>query len=343
MREADDAIALLLTVEPGADPGPAVRGTCLTVPADHPPFARAFLDRWRPDACLWACGGIRAALMDATLRRAPMIVAGARAEPAVGGRLGLPSAILSRMRRVLAIDPRDAQAWRRLGAPMGRVEVAGPLQAASVPPAHDEAMRRAIAGRLAGRPVWFAVAVPDALLPAVIEAHGAILRRMHRTLLILEPASGGMPPGLDPARTVVHDPDGADDTGLEDVHEVLVTRDPEQRGLWYRVAPVTLMGDTLETDLGAAPFPADPDAPAGLGSALVHGGATGAFSRAYARLSTREASHEVTGPAEVASAVEALLSPDRAARQARAAWSVVTRGAETTDRLAALLLDAMER
>ena len=335
-------MGLLLTTEPGAPPAlPRTDAAAsLTAPADHPPFARAFLAHWRPDACVWASGTIRPALMDAALRRGPVTVAGARAEPARGRSLRLPRAILSRVHRVLAIDGPDAQAWRRLGAALGRVEVAGPLQSASPPPPHDEAARRAIAGALAGRPVWFAAAVPGEALGAVLGAHAAILRRTHRALLILEPASRSAPPELDPARMAVHDPDG-DDEAPSDVHEVLVTLDPALRGLWHRVAPVTLMGDTLVAEPDGGVPPADPDAPAALGSAVVHGPHLGPYAYSYARLMAAGASREVARPTDVAAAVEALLAPDRAARQAHAAWSVVTRGAEATDRLADLVLDVM--
>ena len=334
---------MVLTTEPAGRPPTAPEGAlaAMTAPADHPPFVRAFLDRWRPDACVYASGHLRPALMDGAMRRMPVVVAGARAEPARGRPLRLPAALLSRAHRVMALDGRDAQGWRRLGAPTERVEVAGPLQACAVPPPDDERARRAIAGRLAGRPVWFAPGVPDALAGAVLDAHAAVLRRSHRALLVIETASGRVPGGLDPARAVEHDPEDPEGCAVEDVHEVVLVRGAALRGVWFRMAPVTLMADTLTAEAARAET-ADPDAPAALGSALVHGPHPGARAEAYARLLAEGASLEVAGPGEVAAAVEALLAPDRAARQAHAAWSVVTRGAEATDRLAALLMEAMD-
>ena len=346
LREEDGATTLVVTIEPSARapvrPEGAMAG--MTAPADHPPFVRAFLDRWRPDACVYASGRLRPALMDGAMRRMPLVVAGARAEPARGRALRLPAALMSRAHRVMALDARDAQGWRRLGAPSDRVEVSGPLQTCALPPPDEERARREIAERLAGRPVWFACAVPDALTGAVIEAHGAILRRSHRALLVIEPASGRMPRGLDPARVAEHDAEDPEGCAVEDVHEVVLARGAALRGLWFRMAPVTLMADTLAAarDGEEARARADPDAPAALGSAVVHGRHPGAREETYARLLAGEASLEVAGPDEVAGAIEALLAPDRAARQAHAAWSVVTRGAEATDRLAALLMEAMD-
>ena len=340
LRAEDDGLSLLLTSEPRerlAAPPDGVEAA-LTVPADHPPFTRAFLDRWRPDACVWASGLIRPALMDGAVRRAPLVIAGARAEAPHGRALGLAGAVTARAARAMALDGRDAQGWRRLGVEPSRIEISGPLQACGVPPRDDERTRRAIAERLAGRPVWFACAMPDAAAGGVRLAHEAILRRAHRALLVIEPASPGMPEGLDPERTVEHDPDEPEACAVEDVHEVVIARGPSLRGLWYRMAPVTLMADTLAPGGPRA----DPDAPAALGSAVVCGPHAAPLAEAYARLAAGGASTEVAGPGEIAEAVEALLTPDRAARQAHAAWSVVTRGAEATDRLAALLMELID-
>ena len=341
LREEDDGVSLLLTTEPDERPAAPPEGTlaALAAPADHPPFARTFMEHWRPDACVWASGGIRPALMDAALARAPLAVAGARAEAQPGRALRLPQALIGRARRVLALDARDAQAWRRLGIRWGHVEVTGPLQACATPPPDDEGARRALTARLAGRPVWFAPGVPDELVPTILEAHRVVLRRAHRALLVIEVAPGRTPGGIDPARAVRHDPGAPGGCAVEDAHEVVVAGGPTLRGLWYRLAPVTLLADTLAP--GHEPG-VHPDAPAALGSAVVHGLHHGTRAAAFARLAAEGASLEVPGPPAGGPAVEALLAPDRAARQAHAAWSVVTRGAEATDRLAVLLLEMMD-
>ena len=339
LREEDEETALLVTSEPEARPEAAPPGVAaaLTVPADHPPFARAFLDHWRPDACAWLSGTLRPALMDGAMARMPLVVAGARAEAPAVRALGVPAALMAQVRRVMALDMRDAQAWRRLGAPSDRVEVAGPLQSCAEPPPDDEPTRRTLTARLAGRVVWFAPAVPPALVPAVMTAHGQVLRRAHRALLVLEPA-GAVPEDLDPARTVTQTAGSPASCPFEDVHETIVVEGPGLEGLWYRMAPVTLLSDTLRPGLARI----DPDAPAALGSALVHGVHHGPHEDGYARLASEGASLELAHEGEAATAVEALLAPDRAARQAHAAWAVVTRGAEATDRLATTLVELMD-
>lgn len=339
LREEDEETTLLVTVEPDAARAPAPPGIAdvLRVPADHPPFARAFLDRWRPDACAWLSGTLRPALMDAAMTRMPLVVAGARADLQAAFAFGIPGALLRRARRVIALDQRDAQSWRRLGAPGDRVEVAGPLQTCAEPPPDDEPTRRALTPRLAGRPVWFAPAVPPALAGVVAQAHLGVLRRAHRALLVLE-LTDGSPADLDPSRAVRQDGANPAACAVEEVHETVVVDDPRLRGLWYRMASVTLMSDTLRPGLAVA----DPDGPAALGSALVHGTHHGPFADGYARLVAEGASLEIAGPDRAMGAVEALLAPDRAARQAHAAWSIVTRGAESTDRLAVTLFDLID-
>jgi 3-deoxy-D-manno-octulosonic-acid transferase len=339
LREEDDATTLVVTTEPEIGPGPAPPGVAAVqrVPADHPPFVRGFLERWRPDACVWTSAALRPAALHAATAAMPVVIAHARAETGAATALGIPAALLARVKRVMALDTRDAQTWRRLGAPTGCVEVGGALQACADPPPDDEAARRALTRQIAGRPVWFAPAIPDAVVGSVADAHRGILRRAHRALLAMEP-TGQAPPGLDPVRSTRQEGSRPEGCAVDEVHEMVVLDSPRLRGLWYRMASVTLMSDTLRPGLAAV----DPDAPAALGSAVVHGFHHGPHAAGYARLVAEGASLEIPGPRQVMGAVEALLAPDRAARQAHAAWSVVTRGAESTDRLALTLLDLVD-
>ena len=315
----------------------------LPAPAPHPAAAEAFLGRWRPGAAVWSSPRLVTPPLEAALGRCETAIAGVRAEPAAQGRaaraMGAPAALLRRAGRVLAIDAEDARAWRRLGAPPDRLRIAGPLQSGASLPPHDERRRAATAARLAGRPVWFAVAVPPDLAIPVLAAHRAILGRAHRALLVIEP-QGTLPESA------------LAEAGFEEAHvagargpavptpdtEILIAQGPGERGLWYRAAPVALMGDSF-AGLAAA----DPTVPAALGAAVVHGARAGALAPLYARLAGARASLPVPSPAAIGAAVESLLAPDRAAALAHAAWSVVTAGAEATDLLADWLIEALDR
>jgi 3-deoxy-D-manno-octulosonic-acid transferase len=62
-------------------------------------------------------------------------------------------------------------------------------------------------------------------------------------------------------------------------------------GLWYRVAPISLVGGSLQPIGGHNPFE-----PAALGSAILHGPYVTNFVDIYQRLSEAGAARLVTGP-----------------------------------------------
>ena len=201
-------------------------------------------------------------------------------------------------------------------------EVTGPLQEGPPLPADDEPRRSRLTAALEGRPVWFAVAVPPERQRDLVAAQTEIVSRSHRALLVMESEDG-----------VAWESPGA--PGPQE--RVLRATGPEERGLWFRAASVTLMGDSF--GLGGR---TDPLAPAALGSAVVHGPSTGLRDRSYARLHAAGGALRIERIEETAAAIDALLAPDRAAAQAAAAWEEVTRGAEATDRAAEILMGSLE-
>ena len=72
---------------------------------------------------------------------------------------------------------------------------------------------------------------------------------------------------------------------------------------------------------------------AALGSAIIHGPRTDPYGPVFGRLGAARATRAVASPSDLADALGDLLSPDRAARLAQAAWAVASDGAEVTDRI----------
>jgi 3-deoxy-D-manno-octulosonic-acid transferase len=108
-------------------------------------------------------------------------------------------------------------------------------------------------------------------------------------------------------------------------------------GLWYRISPISFVGGSLQPIGGHNPFE-----PAALGSAILHGPYVTNFVDIYQRLTEAKAARLVSGPDTLSEAVHELLSPDRAAAMAGAAWEVVSAGAEVTDRALAMILDRLD-
>jgi 3-deoxy-D-manno-octulosonic-acid transferase len=272
---------------------------------------------------------------------------------------GLQRTLLRRLRRILVTDAEAERSFRRAGARPWRLEVAGPLAVCAGPLAHNGAERGALAVRIGARPVWLAVAVPEAEEAVVLAAQQAAHRLAHRLLLILVPADPARGPALAAAAAALGlraARRGAEqEPGDED--QLYIADTEGELGLWYRLAPISFMAGTVSGALSAAEAGGrDPMEPAALGSAILHGALTGRRAESYARLVEAGACRplQVALPAQpgaaskaaaadaLAEAVVAHLAPDRIATMARAGWDVATAGAEATDRAVALVLEALD-
>lgn len=344
--EEEEGFGVLLTT--GADVPPVGGATLLeAVPPDLPAEARAFLNHWKPDLAVMAEGELRPALLhEAEEMGIPLVMVEARA-PAFpkdreGWWPGLMRALLSAFRAVHAVDGAAARAFRRAGAPPQAVVTVGRLEYPSVALPCTEAERAALARTLSTRPVWFAADLPEAEEDRIIEAHRAALKLTHRLLLILAPQKAER---LEALAQRLEDREGwavarryAEEEPDADCQVYLV--DPgAEFGLWYRLAPITFLGGSL-SDSGAT---RDPMEAAALGSALIHGPRAGIFGTALGRLAAAQATTLVGSASDLGEAVSDLLSPDRSARQAKAAWEAASDGREATDAALRLVRGMMEK
>ncbi len=235
-------------------------------------------------------------------------------------------------RRILLADRLSARVLRRLDVPSALFEVTGPIAEITDPLPCTEAERAALAQILSGRPVWAAIDVPKDEIDTVLAAHHEALRLAHRLLLILMPADASDVADLsariaDSGLTVARR--DRDEDPEEEV-QVWVATDPAELGLWYRLAPVSFMGGTLTPDgAGRSPMEA-----AALGSAIIHGPATEAAAEDYRRLDTGRATRRIATADQLPDALGELMSADRAAELAHAAWAVSSGGAATADLVA---------
>lgn len=313
---ARPGLGVVLTHPPGAlPPSQPLPPRTLALPAlpDDPALMRRALGRWSPGAVVIADGPLPAALIHAAEqadRHAFLVDAGPpRLDPRWAALPGLQRTLLRRLRRILARDAEAARALRRAGARPWRLEEAGPMAQTAGPQGCNAAEREALAARLGGRPLWLAVAVPEAEEAAVLAAQRAAQRLAHRLLLVLVPADPARGPvlaeaaaavGLNTARRAAEEEPDDDD-------QVYIADTEGEYGLWYRLAPVTFMGGTLTGQGGRSPME-----PAALGSAVIHGPATGAHDELYTRLGRAGASWRVPGStAGPASAGAGGASADR--------------------------------
>lgn len=341
----EDGLPVLLTTSaPLPDTLPDVLVTA--APADTMAEAQAFLTHWKPELVIFSGGELRPALLHETAaRNLPVLMVDARAPhlpPARDGWYpGLIRTSLAAFRHVLALDEPTARIWRKSGATPDIVEAAGRMEEETAALPYVESDRAALARALATRPIWLAACVPEAEEATVITAHREALRLSHRLLLILVPQDPSRAELLAARlekdegwsvtlRSAETDPDAETEVYIPDNHS--------EFGLWYRLAPVTYLGGSLAGS-GCARNPLEP---AAMGSAILHGPRPGPYAPVIGRLGAARAARIVGSPEDLVQALGDLLSPDRAARQAQAAWTIASDGADVTLRVVTLIRTILE-
>lgn len=350
MAEDRSEVAFLITVPIEVEMPPMRDGMALTAPVqflpeDVPQFVRSFLDHWRPDVVIWSKSPDRPALLlEISNRRIPLFLVGVEADRIQSNRwhpaTALQREVLRRFDRILASDQATGHLLERRGILRDRIETCGALQEGSAALPCDEDMRSQMAQSLAARPVWLAAYCSRDEETIVTQAHFNACKIAHRLLLILVPDDPGR--GAELAGDLRRSGKNvclrsAGDT-LREETQILVADSHDEMGLWYRLAPVSFMGQSLDGGAGRNPFE-----PAALGSAVLHGPNIGNYSQSYARLHEAKAAREVRNAAELAGQVKELLAADQAAEMATNAWEVCSRGAEVTDRIIELVFDQIDK
>lgn len=345
---------LLLSHAPGvtwtaAPDDPLAAATPLVPDEDmqHAGWAETALRQRRPDlGVLIGAHPDMALALAARAAAVPLLAAEARFEAPQG--LVWPWQRVSQrerlagFRRILLADRLSARVLRRLDLPPTLYDITGPISDVTDPLPCAEAERTALAQIMAGRPAWVAVEVPAAEADAVIAAQNEALRLAHRLLLILMPTEdsdvAALTAHIEAAGLSVARRDLDEDP--EEEVQVLLIADRSELGLWYRLAPITWMGGTL-TPGAKGRSPMEPAAP---GSSIIHGPSTGSAAEAedYRRLDTGRATRRIATAAELPEALADLMSPDRAAELAHAAWGVTSGGAAVADTVAQSILRELQ-
>lgn len=315
-------------------------------PGERRETIRAFLDRYAPDLLLLAGPDLPPVRIHETHARGiPMILANARVPGTDWTRRrwmpGLDRALLSRIDVILAEDAEAARRLTRLGGRRLPIDVTGKIEETAEPPRCNEAERESLASLIRARQVWLAAMCTAAEEDAILAAHTRAMGLAHRMLLILVPEEIARGPaiaervaasGLDVAlRSAEQEP--------EEEVQVFVADTENEIGLWYRLAPVTFMGGTLSPGTAAR----NPFEPAALGSAILHGPHLGTYAEEYARLHAARAALQVTDAARLGDMVGELIAPDKAASLAHNAWQVSSGGADATDSLTRVVMEALRR
>lgn len=280
------------------------------LPLDAPPYLRRFLDHWRPSLSIWVEQEFwPCAVVAASRHSIPLALVNARLSQAGHRRRrrlrGLYRPLLQRFALISAQDGASEGYLLDLGAPAVRVD--GSLKPAAPPLQVDPAELRRLRVLLAGRRLWVAASTHPGDEAQVIAAQ----LQLAGWLLILVPRDPGRAEaiaadlaaaGLPAVRRSRDATPGAE-------HAVWLADSYGELGLWYRLAPVALVGGGFDRIGGHNPWE-----PIALGAAVLHGADVSNFAADYAMLHAADASRAVAPGALVA----ALRQPDLAAVAARA-------------------------
>ena len=311
------------------------------VPVDVKEYVQRFIEHWKPDMAIWTESELWPRLVyEMGETGKPMMLLNARMSQESHRRWrwlpGMAKSILSRFDLALAQDEDSAHHLRVLGFPGKKIEVTGFLKEGARVLPHKEEDRVAFASVIGTRPVWFAASTHRGEDEIVSEAHKLAKVGTHRLLLILAPrhperfdevAELLVNDGWEVARRSKGELPGPDT-------DVYLADTMGEMGLWYRLAPVSLVCGSLLDKIGGH----NPFEPAALGSAILHGPLMFNFADIYARLSEADAAIEVATPKQIAEGVQKLLQPDEAAKLAHAAWDVSSGGSEVTERAVEVVL-----
>ncbi|WP_171136602.1 MULTISPECIES: 3-deoxy-D-manno-octulosonic acid transferase [unclassified Ruegeria] len=316
------------------------------LPPDQPRPARAFLDHWQPDLCIWIGGGLMPNLINRAEEKAiPMILLEGVVD-LVMSRSGrwLPDITrftLDCFDRIETCSENTARQIRRYGIASSKVSVSSPLRISPDPQPWPEDELIETNHALGGRPVWLAAWVQDTEFISVLSAHRQAMRLLPRLALVLHVADTAEADPLNRRLEAMDLRCSNWDEGqqIEDNTQVILTASDEDLGLWHRVAPVTFMGTSLERGATGQ----NPLLSTALGSSVIHGPYVIHHSDSYHRLDSAGAAVTVRTATELGDAVVDLLAPDRTADMALAGWELVTEGAPQTDDLIELVQHYLDK
>ena len=301
----------------------------------HPPIALIFAEVSEPDLVL------QLRQMGATV----LVYA-----PETGAdSLGFPSSnrlvlrgLMRQVSSVLAGTEAFARRLQEAGLPAQQSLVSGTLPTRQAPRPVDSIATQSVATQLAGRPSWLATDICREEEDLILSAYESTAQRAHRSLLVVqlsdaEQANAFREKARAQGRQVVLRSET--DQILAET-QIVVADKPEEEALWYRIAPLTFVGQTLRGSGGCS----DPMIPASLGSAILHGPRTGQYQDSYQALDRAGAAKMVRDLDQLSRVLIELQAADKVAEMAHAAWDLSTKSAEATAVVAdAVLAGVTER
>lgn len=283
-------------------------------PVDTPEAASRFLDHWTPSLALWCEMDLWPALIAETdARSIPRALVNARLSPEslAKRRWGrwLYQALLPGFQELFAQNDATANALVVLGAPRERITVSGTIKALVPPLACDADDLDTWQQALAGRPVWLLASSHPGEEELALAAHARLCEQHPDALLVIAPrapARGLEVAALASAALSKDVPLRSAGAHIATEAAVYIADTIGEMGLWYRLAPVALVGGSFASVGGH-----NPHEPLALGCAVLHGPNVWNFAESFERLDDLRQARLVSSEADVAREVAAVWSVNR--------------------------------
>ena len=301
------------------------------VPYDTPHATRAFLHHWQPDAAIWVESELWPRMLREVDRaRIPRMLINARVSDRTAKRWRKAPAtvhtILSGFQTIHAQDSTTHDLIAEIGIPADRLSLTGALKRDKPPLPHDANTLTNLRAQVDGRALWCASSThpgEDAVMLTAHKDHGGLLllvpRHPNRGEEVTAEARAM---GFDTAQRTKGD-------AITATTEVYVADTMGELGLWYRLAPISVIAGSFSDVGGHNPYEAIE-----LGSAVLHGPHIGNFADIYAKLNAAGGAVQITNPTDLA---QALRTVDPAALTAAAQGALKTEGGATDAALTAIL------
>ena len=276
-------------------------------PIDTPAAVARFLDHWKPALAVWCEMDLWPALLAGTdERRIPRVLVNARLSPQslAKRRWGrwIYQALLPGFRTIYAQNAETVDALVSLGATRNAVMVSGTIKSLAPALRCDADTLQQWRAALGTRPVWLLASSHPGEEALALAAHALLLTRHPDALLIVVPRV----PLRGPEVLALCPPDTpcrSQGMPLPGGASVYVADTVGELGLWYRLAPVALVGGSLAAVGGHNPYE-----PLALGCAVLHGPQLWNFAESYLALDQQGLTRPVNSADQLVTEVAAAWS-----------------------------------
>ena len=302
------------------------------LPVDLPAPMRRFLDFWKPAIGIWVESELWPhALTELHDRKVPIVMVNGRMSARSQGRWAMvrpvAEAVIAPFALVLAQSQIDGDRFQSLGA--RDVQLLGNLKSVAPALAAEAADVTAMESALAGRPRWLAASTHAGEEIIAAKVHADLASRHQGLMTLIVPRHPHRGPEI--AEILGGQGHNVGLASRGDVPgpqiEIFVADKLGELGLWFRLARAVFVGGSFGSAGGHNPLE-----PARLDCALVFGPDMKNTQELADGLIARSGAEQVSGPEQLAAAVDGLLSsPDLMTRRATAAAAFAKSQAKVLD------------